>query len=132
MGYQPTPTEYRNARRWARLIMSRDILLDYGPQRQDAPRLANVRNLARPSAVPMMSVRSFSSDAPRAIALAGASVCTQYRNPRLTRLASCSAAATASRAGRSMMLASLLVVAGPVEHRQVAGERPSSNCSLIN
>ena len=57
--------------------------------------------------------------APSRSASAGASVCSQWRKPRLTRFASCSAAATASRGSVQDALVAV-VVSRPVEHRDVA------------
>ena len=108
IGYQPTPTESAKWRRARPLLVVRGhVLLDDRLQRPDAPRLADVRMLRE--AVGACPSRRAGAGAPgrrAARPVAGASVCSQCRKPRLTRFASCSARGRVDAAGQSRMLRS--------------------------
>ena len=85
--------------------LGRDVLLDHGPEGVDAPRLADVGVLREAvgrahDVGPQPQLRGAEP-----VAVVGAAVCSQYRKPRLTRFASCRAAA-ASGAGTSRMVSS--------------------------
>ncbi len=62
---------------------------------------------------------------------AGAAVCSQWRKPRLTRFASCRAAA-ACVAGTSRIDVVAVVVPRPVEHRDVARARRAGSARRVD
>src|SRR5262249_40873896 len=84
-----------------RLMLGRHLLFRDCLDGTDSPAFPNIRMLRQSALLPIMSGRNISSGAPTRLLPAGAWVCSQYRNPRLTRLASCRVAATLA-ADRSM------------------------------